>query len=256
MNAPTPLSPEQEFELRLNALGRDARAAARFTYIGEAVRYSAAPKPEIIARLDRHAGFWNTVLGALQTSAILALGRIYDQRKDVLSARKLLDHVTNYRGLFSTASLSARAAMRMDAAQVAGYVAGYQPPSQAQFEALTIALTEAMALYEAKVEPIRHKVFAHAGRITQGDLHEMFGNVPVSDFERLSIFPQCLHETLWQTFTNGRELVLIESQTAVAEFVANPLGRRSIGLEPEYAVRDATDFLAWLESAPLAPESR
>jgi hypothetical protein len=66
MNASALLSPDQEFELRLNALSRDARAAARFTYIGEAVRFSAAPRPELIARLDEFAGFWNTVLGALQ----------------------------------------------------------------------------------------------------------------------------------------------------------------------------------------------
>jgi len=97
---------------------------------------------------------------------------------------------------------------------------------------------------------------AHAGQITQEELHGIFGNVPVADFERLTVFPQRLHETLWQTHTNGRELVLIETHTAVADFIANPLGRRAIGLEPEYAVRDTTEFLAWLVSAPLPPEYR
>ena len=101
MNLLAPLPPHKEFELRLNALSRDARAAARFTYIWEAIRFSAAQQPQLIARLDEFAGFWNTVLGALQTSAIVALGRMYDHNNKVLSARKLLDYATANRELVS-----------------------------------------------------------------------------------------------------------------------------------------------------------
>lgn len=249
MNVSAPLTPDQEFELRLNALSRDARAAARFTYIGEAVRFSAAPRPELITRLDEFAGFWNTVLGALQTGAIVALGRMYDQRKDVLSARKLLEYAMANPALFSAASLRARVATRLAApADVDAYMEDVQPPTQAQFEALAAALAEHTALYEDKVQPIRHKAFAHAGRITQDELHAMFAAVPVADFERLTVFPLRLHETLWQTHINGRALVLIDTPSAIAELMANPLGRRAIGMEHQHAVRDTTDFLNWLES--------
>jgi hypothetical protein len=57
-----------------------------------------------------------------------------------------------------------------------------------------------------------------------------------------------LHETLWQTYTNGRDLVVIDTPTAIAELTANPLGRRAIGMEHQHAVRDTTDPLTFLES--------
>jgi hypothetical protein len=61
-------------------------------------------------------------------------------------------------------------------------------------------------------------------------------------------FPLRLHETLWQTYTNGHDLVLIDTPSSIAELMANPLGRRAIGMEHQHAVRDTTDYLTWLES--------
>lgn len=66
---------------------------------------------------------------------------------------------------------------------------GVQPPTQAQCDSLLAALAEHTALYEEKIQPIRHKAFAHAGRITQEELHAMFAAVPVADFERPTVFP-------------------------------------------------------------------
>jgi hypothetical protein len=59
------LSPEQEFLQRLSALERDARAAARYAYVGSAINFIANQQPGLIPILDGDAGFWNTVLGAM-----------------------------------------------------------------------------------------------------------------------------------------------------------------------------------------------
>jgi hypothetical protein len=79
-------TPEQVFLERLGALERDALAAARCAYVGSAIHFITNQQPALIPILGRDAGFWNTVLGAMRTSAIVALGRIYDSRSDVLSA--------------------------------------------------------------------------------------------------------------------------------------------------------------------------
>jgi len=244
MNPAAPLPPHQEFELRLKALSRDARAAARFTYIGEAIGFSSAQQPQLIARLNEFAGFWNTVLGALQTSAIVALGRMYDRSNKVLSARKLLDYATANLGLFSADSLRARLATRLTApAEVDAYMEDVRPPTQAQFGALTAALDEHTALYKEKIKVIRHRVFAHAGRITQEELHAIFAAVPVADFERLTVFPLLLYDALWETYANGLNLALSDMPTAIAELIANPLGQRAVGKEHQHAVQDTTEFL-------------
>lgn len=114
----------------------------------------------------------------------------------------------------------------------------YQPPTHAEFDALAKALAEHTALYEDKIQAIRHNAFAHTGRITQQELHAMFAAVPVSDFERLTVFPLRLHVTLWETYVNGRALALVDTPIAIAELIANPLGRRAVGMEHQHAVRE------------------
>jgi hypothetical protein len=250
MSNPNTLSLAERFQIRLNALERDSRTAARFTYIGEAIRFSAAQRPDLIAKLDQFASFWNPVLGALQTGAIVALGRIYDQRRDVLSARRLLDCASANQGLFSRASLQARKAAELGLAGAHAYVAADTcVPTQAHFDAIDATLLEHTALYEARIQPIRHKAFAHAGHISPEEMEAMFAAVPRTGLERLTVFPLRLHEALWQAYHNGRELLLGEAPIAIQDLVANPVGRRETSWEHRHAVRDATDFLAWLESA-------
>src|ERR1700678_2589559 len=101
----TQLPSEEEFRERLQALGKDARWAARFAYTGTTINFVAAGRPELIARIDSHAGFWDVVLGALQSAAVVSPGRIYDRLRGVRSATKLLDHVIRYPGIFSRPAL-------------------------------------------------------------------------------------------------------------------------------------------------------
>jgi hypothetical protein len=249
MNAQNPLTPQAELELRLDALERDARAAARHTYIGSSINFAAAPRPELIARLDKHAGFWNTVLGALQTSSIVALGRIYDQRKDVLSARKLVTHASAHRAMFTRASLAERVAHRFPSeAEVQEFVALAHEPTQVDFDLLNGQLATHTDLYETTIQPIRHNVFAHAGHITRNEMLAMFANVPMADLERLTVFPLQLWRALWQCYHNGYRPEFTAIPISLAEITGDPVGEHEVSWEHRHAVKDTTDFLAWLEN--------
>jgi hypothetical protein len=56
-------TPEQVFLQRLEALLRDARAAARYAYVGSSLNFMANQNRALVPILDRDAGFWNTVMG-------------------------------------------------------------------------------------------------------------------------------------------------------------------------------------------------
>jgi hypothetical protein len=45
---------------------------------------------ELVAALNRNAGFWNSVLGALSTSSFVVIGRIHDTRREAY-LRKLIE---------------------------------------------------------------------------------------------------------------------------------------------------------------------
>jgi hypothetical protein len=233
-------TPEQVFLQRLDALQRDAAAAARYAYAGSAINYIANQNVALIPLLDRDAGFWNTVLGGMQTASVVALGRIYDSRKDVLSADRLLKHVTTYPGIFSRAAMSARKGPE--------YAADKFEPKAADFKPLQDALEAHTALYESTIGPIRHKVFAHAGNITEAEKYEMFQNVPRADYERLSVFPLNVWNALFQVYHNGLPPTLDDITTDLAMLVANPAGAREITFEHRYAIKDTAQFLEHLKS--------
>jgi AbiU2 len=238
-------TPEQIFLERLGALERDARAAARYAYVGSAINFIANQQPGLIPVLDRDAGFWNTVLGAMQTASIVGLGRIYDSRRDVLSAKRLVDHVITYPGIFSRTALAAR--------KSAEYASDRFEPTEADLIPLRAALVEHTALYDATVGPIRDKVFAHAGNITRAEMYELFQNVPRAKYEKLSIFPLDLFDTLFQLYYNGEPPDIRTVESDLATLVANPPGEREITTEPRYAIKETVQFLEHLIGVPIPP---
>jgi hypothetical protein len=235
---------EQVFLQRLGALERDALAAARCAYVGSAIHYITNQQPALIPILGRDAGFWNTVLGAMRTSAIVALGRIYDSRGDVLSARRLLDHVLKYPGIFSRAALAARKTVE--------FAADAFEPKEADFQPLRDALDEHTKIYETTVGPIRHNVYAHAGDISTAEIYELHANVARTDFEKLSIFPLDLYNTLFRLYVDGERPVLLTIESDLATLVASPAGNRAVLTEPKYAIKDTLQFLEHLAGVPIA----
>jgi hypothetical protein len=109
------------------------------------------------------------------------------------------------------------------------------------------ALETHTSLYESTIGPIRHKVFAHAGNITEAEKYEMFQSVPRADYERLSVFPLSLWNALFQLYYNGLQPVLENITSDLATLVANPTGASEITFEHRYAIKDAAQFLKHLK---------
>jgi hypothetical protein len=245
---------EQELRERLDALGADARACARHAFTGLSINYVASTRPELIAKLDANAGFWNPVIDALQNSSIVAMGRIFDRRRDVRSAEKLLTHATTSIGLFGRQSLELRKARNMSPALARDFAAAAFHPTPQDFAGLKTEVDNHRALYDLRIAPIRNNVSAHSGRITTQQMYQLFGSVPVVDFERLVVFPLRLHSALWQLFENGLRPELPPTPVHMDELAASPIGRSTSSLEHRHAYKDAQGFLEWLVSA-RAPDS-
>jgi len=81
---------EEEFHYQLEVLGGNARSCAIFMFTQLAFDQIAGSDADIRERVNEHAGFWNGVLGGLQTAAFVALDRIFDTRKDTNNAGRLL----------------------------------------------------------------------------------------------------------------------------------------------------------------------
>ena len=84
------MSPEQEFEQRLDVHRRDSKSCAIFLYTLLTTHTLAGSDFGLFDRVNAHAGFWNGTLAGLQAAAYIALGRIYDPNDSNYNALALL----------------------------------------------------------------------------------------------------------------------------------------------------------------------
>jgi hypothetical protein len=68
-------SVEAEFERELEVFRTEAEGAAQFFYAYLAIHAAAGAKKPVYRLLNTAPLFWNTILGGLQTSAFVTLGR-------------------------------------------------------------------------------------------------------------------------------------------------------------------------------------
>lgn len=237
---------EQEFERRLSVHEQESAFCAIFAYTEFAVHHQAANDQGVFERIDAHAGFWNSVLAGLQTAAFIALGRIYDTDRKTDNAHELLKFAQTNHGIFSRAALAARKTgkglARSDAQQ---YAAEAFEPGPQGFVILRRALEEHAAIYTANVQELRHKMFAHAGRLTRQRRHELLGGVFWHDLEQLVVFPLRLHRALFKLYHDGIEPLLDDAPTLIEDAVA-PVPRGTNTWAHRHAASDAAEFLASL----------
>src|SRR5688572_6795859 len=100
-------SPSAAFEHELEVFRTEVSAATQFFYAFLTVHAVAGDRKYVFRLLNTAPLFWNTNLGALQTAAFIALGRIFDQgsRHNV---DRLLKLAQSNPGLFSKAALGIR----------------------------------------------------------------------------------------------------------------------------------------------------
>lgn len=244
---------EVEFCRQLDVLGNQSRSCVMFTYAQLTMDICVTESEAAHRHMDEFAGFWNAVLGAFQSSAFIALGRIYDRRRDVDSAAHLVRYASEFPGIFSASSLRDRKIEAgLDAEAADEYASVAFTATAGSFDGLKAELESHTTLYSEKVEPIRHRVFAHSGRMDSRELENLFAALPVRDLEQAVTFPLRLHEALWQLFHNGLKPDLPALTQIAADVLNAARAAHDAGyiptLEHEYAAGVTAEFMRWLHT--------
>lgn len=243
---------EAEFEARLQTLDSDSRACATFAYTELTLHFHFGSNFEIRDRVNKQAGFWNGLLGALQASAFVALGRMYDADNKRYTIQSLLKFASEHRGLFGRDELRRRKQVAGLAPKVAAvYVADAYVPTGADLQKLSSATKALQSEYRESVEPIRHQVFAHAGKLSAEERGELFTKVMVRTLERLVVFPLQLHRALWGLYHNGQKPDLQEAPTVIVDVLRAIPPDGTSTWEHLHAAKNAVEFAGWLRTAPV-----
>jgi hypothetical protein len=246
---------ETEFERLLEAPRRDAYQAARYGFAEFAIHVLASRSFDIIDRVQEHAGFWNTVLGGLQGSAFIALGRLFDKTKGTVTARKVLTYAMKNPGLFTKDAFKKRRQKtdsNFDAAHYLDFFAAIHEARAESFRQAKEELDKWTKFFEDHVEDIRH-MFAHSTGASREEVDRLFESLLLRELEQLVVFPLRLLSALQQLYQNGHEPVLQPMPTHIHEVIAQATDRCGHSApEHVYVVQEVASFMEWMTKAPSA----
>jgi hypothetical protein len=194
------------FEDELEIFRKEANAAAQFLYASLAINALASGHRRVLNRLNDAPLFWNTTIFALQKSAIVALGRIFqiNTPHNVARLLRLAEDVN----IFSKESLALRkqGTSAKRPAWVDEYVLDKYEPTPADIRSLKKQVAEWRRAYVARYLPLRDKGYAHREFPTDTDAWQsLVANTQIEELERMCMYLIALHEALWELYVNGRK---------------------------------------------------
>lgn len=215
------MSPEDRFVRELEILRRESDAAAQFLYSWLAFHNYARESRAARMAINKNALFWNTTLGALQTSLFISLGRIFDKDPRNHCINRLLSEASENPQIFSRAFLAARKRKQSPgAAWIRTYVKDAYVPTAEDFRRLVRYVAKKRQIYEKAYEPIRHKIFAHSGAGSREKKDALFSKTEIGELQRLVLSLRAFHEAMWQLYFNG-----IKPTIKVGKYSANSMNR-------------------------------
>jgi hypothetical protein len=206
----TQMTPEeQRFQRELDLFRGECEASSQHLYAYLAIHAVAKRRKSVFRALNRSALFWNTVAGALQTSALITLGRVFDQdtphNVDVLLRLAQCSPT-----IFAKTALAKRKHDSNAAPPqwLDEYIAGAYEPTAVDFRNLRAHVKKLRRIYETRYRDLRHKVFAHKVAHEPDELAPITAKANINELKRLISSLLSLPEALFDLFWNGRQPVL------------------------------------------------
>ena len=210
-------SPSADFEAQLELFRTEGQSAIQFFYAWDATHAVATKDKAVVRFLNEAPLFWNTALGALQTSMLVALGRVFDPDTNNHSVTRLLTLAHGNLEIFSKEALATRKRKLSANADewLSEYLKTAYVPTGDDFRGLKRQVALRRKIYEANYRPLRHKVFAHRGVTTPAQVSELFAKTNLRELRQLLIFLGRLYEALWQLYFNGNKPTLRPARFSV-----------------------------------------
>jgi hypothetical protein len=239
------------FEHELEVFRKEAEAGIQFLYAYLAVHAVAADHKSVYQLLNQAPLFWNTNLGALQTAAFMALGRVFDQ-KSAHNLDVLIRMAQNHLEIFSKTALGRRKQGTDPAPPewLDDFLRNAYEPTPEDFRRLRAQIRRWRKIYESNYRDIRRKLFAHKGMSEQAQIDALVEKTNVKELQRMSVFLGSFHDALWQLFYNGRKPVLRPRPYSLDRMRHNPLPPGWIKTVQERIVHEVQQFLVAASRLP------
>lgn len=246
-----------EFERELEALEKDVKLVAQYFYSYQTIHFLAAQDERLLRAMKYNALYWNTSLAALQEATFSALGRVFDKNDGSHSVFSVLECALKNKDLFTLEALRARKMCNLhNAAEwIDGFMANAVEPQQADWRRLEGHVNKWFAIFKGKYRPLRHKVYAHADRVSKDELDAMFVATNYRELEKMVAFLVSYHHALWDLYHNGSRPVLTRLRYSVVQMLKHPgtvKSWRTVGEITAIETREVLERLTKRDRRPLS----
>lgn len=233
---------EALFEQELKNFGSEVEQGTRCYFTLLVTNEVACHDKRVRAFLNRTPMFWNTCAGALQASAFLAVGRIFDLRSPH-NLERLLGISESDPQIFSKAALKRRGQV-VKTARPDDYLQSAYEPTPKDLLGLRLRVQKWRQIYNAKYRPLRNKYFAHREVSGEAETAALFGKGTNPELQRLFRFLGSLYQALFNLFYDGRKPVLRPARYSVARMRKKPVPAyySGVGIQ-EHITREVAEFL-------------
>jgi len=241
----------RDFLVQLESFDNESRNAARYIYANLAIQHAGSQSRKLLGRLNETPTLWLTVGASLQTSAYIALGRIFDDDSKY-NIHRLLEAGEGNLALFDRQALAhrKRQGQSSDPQWLPGYLDKAHYPTSRDFKHLRKLVAKYHDLYNRAIRPARNKYIAHRERQEHSEVSELFNRGKVKDLWRISVFLQQLHEALWKLLHDGRKPSFRRQRYSIPSMFRKPPTGSSAH---EGIVREVQKLMAMLERVPPNP---
>lgn len=198
----------REFTAQLENFRHESSIAAQYIYAEMAIQHAASMSQKLLERLNDTPRFWIACGSALQSSAYISFGRIFDVTSKY-NVNALLDSMEHDLYLFQMEALADRKrdGRSEDPDWLAGYLARAHYPTARDVAHLRNMVAKYRAVYERAIKPGRNKYLAHREKENPTEVRALFAGGTVRELWKLASFLVQLNEVLWQQLNNGRKPV-------------------------------------------------
>lgn len=241
----------EDFERRLEMFGREVAESNRSYYAFLTIHHEYATRPKLKEACDSAWTFMVSVLGALQTTLVIALGRIFDDDKRAESSvRNLLGFAKRHREVFTSQTLRSRAStIAYVSIRLEANLIGYREPEVSEFRDIERLLKPHAQAYFDKLRPIRHQWLAHR-EIGAPDAKRLFGGTNLAEIEAMLHFLTEVHDALRRMYMEGARLTINAEALTPESEKTHPLEPLPISFDQLLVRQQAREFLARIGAPP------
>jgi hypothetical protein len=230
----SPRTASGRFQAELEHFRKQAEGAVQLLAQYLAVHRYAARDADVHSVLNTWPLFWATSLAALQQTALITLGRIFDQDSDH-NVDHLIGLAQDSPAIFSREKLGQR--KQGNASQppdwLPEYLAAAYVPTAKDFREMRKAVGQHRKTYEGAYRPLGNAHRAHSEVIDPAQIEALFSQTNITELQDLLDFLCGLHDALWDLYFNGTK----------PDLAPKPSGERTRMRELSEKVKKETEAL-------------